>query len=96
MKLLPKLISLERGVATIPLSGIDIPFHSKMLRGGIDSYRHFLRKKISVDDIDPAKLVGLWIPNLIGETFDTGKAYIEKVMRLTESKELGDLIEEKV
>lgn len=32
-------IDLKRTSNAIPLPGIDVPFHSSFLRGGIDSYR---------------------------------------------------------
>jgi fatty acid synthase subunit beta, fungi type len=89
---LPKMVKLERGVATVPLSGIDIPFHSKYLRGGIDSYRKFLLRTISEHDIDPRKLVGKFIPNVMGSPFSTGPGYIEKVSEVTGSMLLKSLI----
>jgi fatty acid synthase subunit beta len=32
-------IVLERGLATIPLSGIDVPFHSRYLWSGVMPFR---------------------------------------------------------
>ena len=32
-------ITLERGVATIPLPGIDVPFHSRYLWAGVLPFR---------------------------------------------------------
>lgn len=32
-------IILERGLATIPLSGIDVPFHSRYLWSGVMPFR---------------------------------------------------------
>lgn len=34
--------ALERGVATIPLPGVDVPFHSRFLLGGVPSFRKVL------------------------------------------------------
>lgn len=50
-------IALPRSVATTPLSGIDVPFQSTVLRSGIDRYRAYLNNKIAVDDIVPAQFV---------------------------------------
>jgi hypothetical protein len=40
-------ITLERGFATIPLPGIDVPFHSRYLWAGVMPFRacssHFMR-----------------------------------------------------
>jgi len=93
LQTLPKMVVLERGVATIPLSGIDIPFHSKFLRGGIDSYRAFLRKKIAEQDIDPERLVRRFVPNVMGVPFSTKRAYVEMVREVTGSGVLDDLID---
>ncbi|KAJ9640319.1 hypothetical protein H2199_005858 [Coniosporium tulheliwenetii] len=59
-------IELERGRATIPLKGIEVPFHSTFLRSEIDNYRRYLKRKILEENIDPDQLVGRWIPNVIG------------------------------
>ena len=32
-------ITLERGIATIPLPGIDVPFHSRYLWAGVLPFR---------------------------------------------------------
>ena len=93
LQTMPKMVVLNRGVATIPLSGIDIPFHSRFLRGGIESYRAFLRKKIAEQDIDPEKLVGRFVPNVTGAPFSTKKAYVEMVREVTGSEVLNDLID---
>src|ERR1700744_3381133 len=60
----PQPIDLQRGFATIPLKGIDVPFHSPFLRSGVKPFRSFLLKKISKTSIDPSKLVGKYIPNV--------------------------------
>ncbi|UJO25015.1 Fatty acid synthase beta subunit hexB [Fulvia fulva] len=50
-------VVLMRGKATIPLNGIDIPFHSTMLRGEIEHFRRYLLTKVNVPDIKPKELV---------------------------------------
>jgi fatty acid synthase subunit beta, fungi type len=52
-------LKLERGFATIPLPGIDVPFHSTFLRSGVKPFRNFLLKKVMKSTIDPAKLIGV-------------------------------------
>lgn len=86
-------VILERGKATIPLSGIDIPFHSTMLRGEIQQYRDYLSAKIQMTDVKPNELVGKWIPNVIGKPFSLERSYVEEVQRITGSEALQRLLE---
>jgi len=58
-------VILERGFATIPLPGIDVPFHSRYLWPGVMSFRNYLIKKIDVLQLNPDRLVGKYIPNLM-------------------------------
>lgn len=41
--------TLQRGVATIPLPGVDVPFHSQFLLGGVPSFRKVLQRSIHED-----------------------------------------------
>ncbi len=91
---LPQPIELERCTATIPLKGIDVPFHSSLLRTGVHSYRKFLERRIVESNIDPDKLVGKWVPNVMAERFSLEQSYIEEAYRLTRSPELKELLEQ--
>lgn len=91
---LPKPIQLERGAATIPLQGIDVPFHSSHLRAGVHSYRKFLQKRIHENNIQPDKLVGKFVPNVMAERFSLEKQYVQEAYRLTQSSVLKDLLDE--
>lgn len=86
-------IDLKRGVATIPLSGIDVPFHSTYLRGGIDTYRRYLREKVLAQNINPDQLVGKWIPNVMGKPFSVERWYVEEVAERTGSAPLRQMLE---
>ncbi|OIW28344.1 beta subunit of fatty acid synthase [Coniochaeta ligniaria NRRL 30616] len=88
----PKPIELERGFATIPLRGIDVPFHSTFLRSGVKPFRSFLLKKINKTTIDPAKLVGKYIPNVTAKPFAITKEYFEDVYRLTNSPRIAHIL----
>lgn len=88
----PKPIELERGFATIPLKGIDVPFHSTFLRSGVKPFRSFLLKKINRTTIDPSKLIGKYIPNVTAKPFDISKEYFEEVYRLTNSPRIGNVL----
>jgi fatty acid synthase subunit beta len=88
----PKPIELQRGLATIPLRGIDVPFHSTFLRSGVKPFRSFLQKKIVQSSIDPGKLVGKYIPNVTAKPFQLTKEYFEEVYKLTSSPKIGQVL----
>lgn len=88
----PQPLELERGFATIPLRGIDVPFHSTFLRSGVKPFRSFLLKKINKTSIDPSKLVGKYIPNVTAKPFAITKEYFEDVYRLTNSPKIGAVL----
>ena len=88
----PRPIELERGFATIPLRGIDVPFHSTFLRSGVKPFRSFLLKKINKTTIDPSKLIGKYIPNVTARPFEITKEYFEDVYRLTSSPRIAHIL----
>lgn len=90
----PQPIDLERGFATIPLKGIDVPFHSTFLRSGVKPFRSFLLKKINKTSIDPSKLIGKYIPNVTAKPFDISKEYFEEVYKLTNSPRIAKVLED--
>lgn len=88
----PTPLDLQRGFATIPLKGIDVPFHSTFLRSGVKPFRSFLLKKINKTTIDPSKLIGKYIPNVTARPFELTKEYFEDVYRLTNSPRIGAIL----
>ncbi|KAL6717773.1 beta subunit of fatty acid synthetase [Lecanora helva] len=62
---LPYPITLTRTPSCVPLSGIDIPFHSSLLRPSVPAFRTFLQKQINAEDVVPEQLVGRYVPNLM-------------------------------
>lgn len=84
---------LERGKATIPLNGIDIPFHSKMLRAEIQNYREYLSTKITANDVEPDEFVDRWVPNVVGTPFSLERKYVQHVQQVTGSERLGQLLQ---
>ncbi|KAF7722190.1 3-oxoacyl-[acyl-carrier-protein] synthase [Apophysomyces ossiformis] len=87
-------ITLERGYATVPLPGIDVPFHSSFLLSGVSPFRTYLAKKFTPTNIDLAQLTAKYIPNLTAEPFSTKKSYIENVYNLTSSPRLGKVLKQ--
>lgn len=90
---LPKSIELSRGVATIPLKGIDVPFHSTFLRSGVQPYRKFLQERILECNVHPEKLVGRFIPNVMAKPFSLERSYVEEALRLTGSPVLREMLD---
>lgn len=83
---------LTNGTATIPLRGIDIPFHSRLLHIHIDDYRRYLEKRIKVEDVRPEQLVGKWVPNVTGKPFALERAYVEEVQKVVGGRRLVELL----
>ncbi|KAI4868692.1 beta subunit of fatty acid synthase [Hypoxylon rubiginosum] len=90
----PTPLELERGFATIPLKGIDVPFHSTFLRSGVKPFRNILLKKINKTSIDPAKLVGKYIPNVTARPFELTKEYFQNVYDLTGSPKIAQILQD--
>ncbi|KAE8380399.1 acyl transferase domain-containing protein [Aspergillus bertholletiae] len=82
---------LKRGRATIPLQGIDVPFHSSHLRSGVAVYRRFLEERIQAEDVLVDRLVGKFIPNVMGKPFAIDRPYLEEAAAVTGSAVLREL-----
>ncbi|KAL4974120.1 acyl transferase domain-containing protein [Aspergillus desertorum] len=94
-KALPLPIQLQRGKATVPLEGIDVPFHSSHLRSTVDRFRQcLLRPGFLVDNIDVQQLVGKYIPNVMAKPFSLEREYIQEAYELTGSPILGEILAE--
>ncbi|KAL7619428.1 hypothetical protein AAE478_009967 [Parahypoxylon ruwenzoriense] len=91
-KNLPLNIGLRRGKATIPLSGIDVPFHSTLLRSKIPSFRKSFTERVKPEDIRTERLVGSFIPNVVGKPFSLDKSFIQEVANITRSPILEALV----
>ncbi|KAJ3096841.1 3-oxoacyl-[acyl-carrier-protein] synthase [Phlyctochytrium planicorne] len=82
----------ERGIATIPLMGIDVPFHSSFLLNGVGPFREILRKKLQAKFLNVNLLVGKYIPNLTAKPFSLSKEYVEEVYNQTNSVMLEETL----
>lgn len=82
---------LKRGRATIPLQGIDVPFHSSHLRSGVSVYRRFLEERIQAENVQVDRLVGKFIPNVMGKPFAIDRSYLEEAAAVTGSSVLRKL-----
>ncbi|KAI1205462.1 fatty acid synthase beta subunit [Annulohypoxylon truncatum] len=89
----PSPLELSRGKATVPLRGIDVPFHSSYLRSGVQSFRSFLLKNLEEKNVDPEQLVRKYIPNLTARPFELTRDYFEYVHEMTQSPRIGKVLE---
>ncbi|KAI8326430.1 hypothetical protein GQ54DRAFT_336614 [Martensiomyces pterosporus] len=80
---------LKRGRATVPLAGIDVPFHSTQLAPGVEPFREYLLSKIDPSSVDYSTLHNRYIPNLTGLPFEVSRDYFKLVHDLTESPVIG-------
>lgn len=84
---------LTRGKATIPLKGIDVPFHSTYLRPSVPAYRRYLEEKLKVEDIVPERFLQKFIPNVMAKPFQLNAAYFAEAAGLTDSAVLKHIAE---
>ncbi|KAJ2999622.1 3-oxoacyl-[acyl-carrier-protein] synthase [Globomyces sp. JEL0801] len=85
-------IELERGYATIPLPGIDIPFHSSHIWSGVGPFRTFITRKIDRHHLNVDLLINKYIPNLTAVPFSLEKSYIESIFERTKSPRLQTIL----
>lgn len=82
-----KTCERERGAtktSLIWIDGVDVPFHSPILKPGVAAFRDTLEKTIP-QNFDANILIGHYIPNLNAEPFQISKAYAQSVADLTGS-----------
>ena len=77
--------------AYIQVPGIDVPFHSDVLRGGVDEFRRSLQR-ILPDDADPRILIGHYIPNLVPRLFNLSREYIQEIRDLVPAEPLDEIL----
>ncbi|MDA3862680.1 MAG: DUF1729 domain-containing protein [Deltaproteobacteria bacterium] len=75
----------------LKVPGIDVPFHSSLLRDGVEAFRKTLTV-LFPNKIDPEKLVDKYWPNLTGAPFSLKIEYAEKVYKITSSPVVKELI----
>ncbi|WP_344766658.1 fatty acid synthase subunit beta domain-containing protein [Aeromicrobium panaciterrae] len=73
--------------AFILIPGIDVPFHSTVLRGGVPDFRARLEELLP-PSIDPAILAGRYVPNLVPKPFSLDRAFIREIADLVPSEPL--------
>ncbi|QIS11569.1 type I polyketide synthase [Nocardia arthritidis] len=77
--------------AFIEVPGIDIPFHSDVLRPGVTEFRTALTELLPTA-IDPKQLVGRYIPNLLPRLFALDRSFVAEVAALVPSEPLAQVL----
>ncbi|WP_227998975.1 type I polyketide synthase [Nocardia australiensis] len=77
--------------AFILVPGIDVPFHSTVLRRGVPEFRQKLEQLLP-EDLHPEILVGRYIPNLVPKPFSLERDFIQEIADLVPSQPLDAVL----
>ncbi|QPK81935.1 DUF1729 domain-containing protein [Schaalia sp. ZJ405] len=85
--------SRERGGKRpfILIPGIDVPFHSSKLRGGVAQFREKLEELID-PDVDVTPLVGRYIPNLVARPFEVSEDFARAITSVVPSEAIASIL----
>ncbi|QCB27600.1 type I polyketide synthase [Corynebacterium endometrii] len=76
--------------AYVAVPGIDVPFHSKVLRDGVAAFADKLDELLP-ETLDLDALVGRYIPNLVARPFELTQEFVDAVAPLAPSGKLDGL-----
>ncbi|WP_369831040.1 fatty acid synthase subunit beta domain-containing protein [Corynebacterium sp. 13CS0277] len=74
--------------ALIMIPGIDVPFHSTRLRGGVDDFRAHLDRLLPAE-VDLAPLQGRYIPNLVARPFELSRSFVDAMLDVVDPERIG-------
>ena len=77
--------------AYILVPGIDVPFHSTVLRDGVPDFRDRLTELLPAT-IDPEILAGRYVPNLVPKPFSLDRAFLQEIADLVPSEPLNAVL----
>ncbi|WP_454199452.1 fatty acid synthase subunit beta domain-containing protein [Nocardia sp. Marseille-Q1738] len=77
--------------AFILVPGIDVPFHSTVLRKGVPEFRQKLEQLLPAD-LHPEILLGRYIPNLVPKPFSLERAFVQEIADLVPSEPLAAVL----
>ena len=77
--------------AVIPIPGIDVPFHSSRLVGGVADFRAHLDALIP-EDINLDALVRCYIPNLVARPFELSREFVESIAAVVDSQPIAEIL----
>lgn len=79
----------KRSFILVP--GIDVPFHSSVLRVGVADFRRSL-ERVMPRGADPDLIVGKYIPNLVPRPFTLDKDFIQEIRDLVPAEPLDEIL----
>ncbi|BBX15693.1 3-oxoacyl-ACP synthase [Mycolicibacterium duvalii] len=79
----------KRSFILVP--GIDVPFHSSVLRVGVDDFRRAL-DRVMPHGTDPEMVIGRYIPNLVPRPFTLDRDFIQEIRDLVPAVELDEVL----
>ena len=79
----------QRSFIMIP--GIDVPFHSSHLLGGVDAFRSHLDSLIPAE-VNLDILRGRYIPNLVARPFELSREFVESMTEVVDSKYVNEIL----
>ncbi|OBG97621.1 3-oxoacyl-ACP synthase [Mycobacterium sp. E3251] len=79
----------KRSFILVP--GIDVPFHSRVLRVGVAEFRRSL-ERVMPRDKNPDVIIGRYIPNLVPRPFTLGRDFIQEIRDLVPAEPLDEIL----
>ncbi len=79
----------KRSFILVP--GIDVPFHSEVLRIGVADFRRSL-ERVMPRDKDPNLVIGRYIPNLVPRPFTLDRDFIQEIRDLVPAEPLDEIL----
>ncbi|OBA63213.1 3-oxoacyl-ACP synthase [Mycobacterium sp. 1100029.7] len=79
----------KRSFILVP--GIDVPFHSRVLRVGVADFRRSL-ERVMPRDADPELIIGRYIPNLVPRPFTLDRDFIQEIRDLVPAEPLDPIL----
>ncbi len=80
----------KRSFILVP--GIDVPFHSEVLRVGVAEFRRSLERAMPRGK-DPMVIIGRYIPNLVPRPFTLDRDFIQEIRDLVPAEPLDEILE---
>nr|WP_235009613.1 type I polyketide synthase [Mycobacterium sp. 3519A] len=81
----------KRSFILVP--GIDVPFHSSVLRVGVADFRRSL-ERVMPRDQDPDLIVGKYIPNLVPRPFTLDRDFVQEIRDLVPAEPLDEILDD--
>ncbi|HUO40125.1 MAG TPA: acyltransferase domain-containing protein, partial [Mycobacterium sp.] len=75
----------------ILVPGIDVPFHSSVLRVGVADFRRSL-ERVMPRDKNPELIIGRYIPNLVPRPFSLDRDFVQEIRDLVPAEPLDEVL----